>query len=71
MTVIFVATVVLGISIDVVNIDTVPCFSSLASLIQHAGRPACDRERHGEAIIYIKKSDIEAATAFIDSDENY
>ena len=27
------------------------------------------RERHGEAIIYVKKSDIEAVTSFIDSDE--
>ena len=69
---IFVATAVLGVGIDVPDIDSVidyPCFSSLASLVQHAGRPARGRGRHGEAIIYIKKSDIAAATDFMQSEE--
>ena len=59
---IFIVTVVLGVGIDVQDIDSVidyPCFSSLASLVQHAGRPARGRGLHSEAIIYIKRTDIE------------
>jgi superfamily II DNA helicase RecQ len=58
---VFVATKVLGVGIDVQDVDAVidfPCPSSLASAVQHAGRPARGQERHGEAIIYVKKGDI-------------
>jgi superfamily II DNA helicase RecQ len=59
---IFIATAVLGVGIDVQDIDSVincPCFASLASLVQHTGRPARGQGRHSEAIIYIKKTDFD------------
>jgi superfamily II DNA/RNA helicase len=62
---IFVATAVLGVGINVFDIDSIidyPCFSSVSALVQHAGR-------HGEAIIYIKKTDIAVTTEFMESDE--
>jgi hypothetical protein len=40
---IFVAMAVLGVGIDVFDIDGIidyPCFSSVSALVQHAGRPA-------------------------------
>jgi ERCC4-related helicase len=40
---VFIATAVLGVGVDIPDIDSIidyPCFSSLASLVQHAGRPA-------------------------------
>jgi len=68
----FVATEVLGVGIDVPDIEKVidfPLASSLASAIQHAGRPARGRGRHGESIMYVKKSDIEMASDFLEMDE--
>jgi len=41
---IFVAMAVLGVGIDVFDINGIidyPCFSSLSALVQHAGWPAC------------------------------
>jgi superfamily II DNA or RNA helicase len=69
---IFIATAVLGVGIDVFDIDSIidyPCFSSVSALVQHAGRPARGIGRHGEAIIYIKKTDIVVTTEFMESDE--
>ena len=71
---IFVATAVLGVGIDVFDIDSIidyPCFSSVSALVQHAGRPACGVGRHGEAIIYIKKTDIAVAMEFMEADEYF
>ena len=62
----------LEVGINVADIDSVieyPCFPSLPSLVQHAGRPACARGRHSDAIIYIKKTDVEAAMDFVQSEE--
>jgi superfamily II DNA/RNA helicase len=69
---IFVATAVLGVGIDVFDIDGIidyPYFSSVSALVQHAGRPAHGVGRHGEAIIYIKKTDIAVTTEFMEADE--
>jgi Helicase conserved C-terminal domain len=69
---IFVATAVLGVGIDVFDIDGIidyPCFSSVSALVQHAGRPARRIGRHGEAIIYIKKTDVAVTTEFMESEE--
>jgi hypothetical protein len=63
---------VLGVGIDVFDINGIidyPCFSSLSALVQHAGWPACGIGWHGEAIIYIKKTDIAVAMEFMESDE--
>ena len=43
---VFIVTTVLGVGVDVPDIDSIIdyyCFLSLASLVQHAGHPACAR----------------------------
>jgi hypothetical protein len=47
---------------DIDGIIDYPCFSSVSALVQHAGR-------HGETIIYIKKTDIAVTTEFMESDK--
>jgi hypothetical protein len=70
--VIFVATALLGVGIDVSDINSIidyPCLSSVSTLVQHAGRPTHGIGQHGEAIIYIKKTDIAVAMEFMESDK--
>lgn len=69
-TAITVATDVLGVGMDVQDCDRVYCFptpSCVSSLVQRAGRASRGRDRHGTAVIYIKKSDIEAVEAYLSS----
>lgn len=65
---IVVATDVLGVGMDVQDYNRVICFptpSSLSALVQRVGRTSRGRDQHGTAYVYIKKSDIEAVSAYL------
>ncbi|KAF7983684.1 hypothetical protein HWV62_19595 [Athelia sp. TMB] len=69
---IWVTSNVLAVGIDVPDVYRsidYPCASSLSMLLQHAGRPARGIGLHGEAIIYVKKTDLDEAAAHIKSPE--
>jgi superfamily II DNA helicase RecQ len=67
---IHVTTDVLGVGMDVQDCDRVVCFptpTTAASLIQRTGRTSRGRDRTGTAYVYIKKSDVEAVAAYLQS----
>ncbi|TFY75471.1 hypothetical protein EWM64_g8541 [Hericium alpestre] len=66
-TAIFMATAVWEVGLDVPDIDSVVLFpapASTSSIVQRAECPACTPGMHGEAFIYVKKTDIEAALEY-------
>lgn len=67
---IFVATNVLSVGINVHDICRTinyPCASSLSTLLQQSGRSARGAGLHGEAIVCVKKADIDDAINHIES----
>jgi superfamily II DNA/RNA helicase len=69
-TAIFIATAVLEVGVDIPELPCVVLFpqpQSSCSLVQRAGRPARELGARGEAIVYIKKADLEAARKLAES----
>ena len=73
-TALFVASPILEVGIDVPDIGEVVLYpepSSASSCVQRAGRPARGPDTaHGRAIVYIKKSSIDAAMEYVASIAN-
>ncbi|TFY76679.1 hypothetical protein EWM64_g7331 [Hericium alpestre] len=70
-TAIFVATAVWEVGLDVPDISSVimfPAPASASSIIQRAGRPARSPGMHGQAIVYVKKTEIEASLEYVQCD---
>jgi len=70
-TILFVTMAILDVGIDVPDIEEVVIFpspGSASSIIQRSGRPARLPGSKGKAIVYLKKSDIAAAKAFLNED---
>ncbi|KAI0038008.1 hypothetical protein FA95DRAFT_1309818 [Auriscalpium vulgare] len=67
-TAIFVATAVWEVGLDIADIIRVVLFLlglSISALVQRAGRPVRGLLTQGEAIVYVKQSDVQAALAYI------
>ncbi|GBE80144.1 hypothetical protein SCP_0213470 [Sparassis crispa] len=68
---IFVATAVLEVGVNIPGLRRVISYGgskSASSWIQEGGRPAREPNTHGEAIFYVKKSDIDAAITYVQSE---
>ncbi|KAJ7588079.1 P-loop containing nucleoside triphosphate hydrolase protein [Mycena floridula] len=71
-TAIFVSTNVLGQGLDVPDVQrmvTVPCAATLAELLQRLGRVLRNRQPGGEAIMYVRHTEIAAVKEYLKSDD--
>lgn len=67
----FVTTAILEVGFDLPDLDGVVMYgpTTVSGIVQRAGRPARGKDMRGTAIVYFKKSDIQATSDYLNSDE--